>query len=249
MVRGQLAHAVLEDALRELVGTTGRFGPEHLGEAKRLAFEALERLRGDHRLSANPERAAAALRRLEAEVTRYLDWAATCGTTFTPREFELTFGGPKDERGPVELGGLRLQGRIDRVDLGPGGALVYDYKGAKGTPHAKWGTEGKLQLALYMLALPDLLGVEAVGGLYQPLGAEDPRPRGLLREDADPDLDCVDRDRAADPEAFDAVLAEALAAARTAADEIRAGRLEPRPETCGWRGGGCSYPSICRCQA
>jgi hypothetical protein len=43
------------------------------------------------------------------------------------------------------------------------------------------------------------------------------------------------------------LLAAIEAAALETVREIRAGRLEPRPETCGWKGDGCSYPSICRC--
>jgi hypothetical protein len=49
-------------------------------------------------------------------------------------------------------------------------------------------------------------------------------------------------------EEFEAVLAEVLAEAERAVEELRAGRLEPRPETCGWKGGGCTYPTICRCE-
>ena len=171
----------------------------------------------------------------------YLAWLAqheAAGAVFESAESEHK----------AQLGPVTLQGRIDRIDLAPdgGGALIYDYKGATATPQAKWQAEGRLQLALYMLALPDLLGVEADGGLYQPLGGDDPRPRGLLREDADPTLISVGKDRV-DAEAYDAVIGQARATALAAVEEIRAGRLHARPATCGWRGGGCSYPSICRC--
>jgi hypothetical protein len=97
-----------------------------------------------------------------------------------------------------------------------------------------------------MLAVPHLLGLEAVGGLYQPLGAEDPRPRGLLRGDADTGLDAVRTDRV-DEEAFEARLQEVLDAALAAVRGIRTGALEPRPDTCAWNGG-CAHPSICRCE-
>ncbi len=39
----------------------------------------------------------------------------------------------------------------------------------------------------------------------------------------------------------------AVAAAREAAAQARAGALQSRPDTCGW-GGGCAYPTICRCE-
>jgi hypothetical protein len=97
-----------------------------------------------------------------------------------------------------------------------------------------------------MLALPHLLDLEAVGGLYQPLGAEDPRPRGLLRGGADPSLEAVKNDRLAEDE-YEARLEEVLAAALAAVRGIRSGALEPRPATCAWNGG-CAHPSICRCE-
>jgi len=31
--------------------------------------------------------------------------------------------------------------------------------------------------------------------------------------------------------------------------ELRAGALEPRPETCTYNDKGCAYPTICRCEA
>jgi ATP-dependent helicase/DNAse subunit B len=247
LVRGQLAHAVLEDAIRALVSDGGRLTPEHLPEARRLALASLERLRGDHRLSANPQRAAAALRRVEAEVLRYLDFAATSGTRYTPRDFELTFGGREDDLPPVDLGdGLVLRGRIDRVDGAPDGtALIYDYKGAVATPWTKWPAEGKLQLALYLLALPQLVGLEPAGGLYQALGGDDPRPRGLIADGADPGAQVVRGDLVTPEEMADALDGARRAACAAVAD-VRAGRLEPRPGSCGWKGGGCSFPSICR---
>lgn len=252
IVRGELAHKVLERALGALHedGITGPLMPEHLPRARELALAALAEHAHDHRISPDPRRLAAALRRLQADVLRYLDFAAHAGSEFGPAHFELTFGGPGDELPAVAVAdGLSLRGRVDRVDVARDGgrAIVYDYKGATATARAKWTSEGRLQLALYLLALPELLGVRVDGGLYQPLSGTDPRPRGLLREGADPGLSVVAADRAPDDE-FAAALEDARAAARTAVAELRAGRLQPRPATCGWRDGGCSYPSICRCE-
>jgi ATP-dependent helicase/DNAse subunit B len=248
MVRGALAHKVLEEAL---AGHAGEQEPRPLcpGDAPRLralAHEALQRHAAGYPISANPERLRAALRRLEADLVRYLEWAAHAGSAHAPAHFELTFGG-REERPAVELDGLTLRGRIDRIDVGGDGtAMLYDYKGSTAAPQAKWVPDGKLQLALYMLALPHLLGLEAVAGLYQPLGgSDDPKPRGLARDEADRGQKLTKNDRV-DDAAFAAVLDGALAAAITAVSEIRAGRLEPRPATCGWRNGGCTHPSVCR---
>ncbi|MCW3010599.1 MAG: hypothetical protein JWO90_1003, partial [Solirubrobacterales bacterium] len=250
MVRGALAHKVLEDALVQHVGEAEPrpLLPADAPRLRALAHEALARHAARYRISANPERLRAALRRLEADLVRYLEWAAHAGSAAAPAHFELSFGEGQPHPG-VELGGVRLRGRIDRVDVGGDGtALLYDYKGSTAAPQAKWVADGKLQLALYMLALPHLLGLEAVAGLYQPLGgSQDPKPRGLVREDADPGQELTRRDRV-DDAAFAAVLDGALAAAAQAVHEIREGRLEPRPATCGWRGGGCTHPSVCRAE-
>jgi ATP-dependent helicase/DNAse subunit B len=263
MLRGELAHRVLEEALRALadggdrVGAAGTLVPERLDEARAHLHAALERHAAQARISVNPERLRSHLRRLEADLLRYVDHAAHAGSALAPAHFELRFGRPEDEREPVALAGgeLRLAGRIDRVDVDPGGratgsapqAIVYDYKGRSAPPQAKWLAEARLQVGLYMLALPELLGLEAVGGLYQPLGGDDARPRGLLRADADPGLASVDTDRL-DDDAFAERLGQVLDAALAAVRAIRAGTLVPRPGTCAY-GGGCAHPSICRCEA
>src|SRR5262249_23763265 len=90
--------------------------------------------------------------------------------------------GEDTERGPLLLGGLALHGRIDRVDVaGRGGAgVVGDARRGKAPRHDDFEKQGKLQLALYMLALRDLWEIEPLAGLYTSLSAtRDPRPRGL----------------------------------------------------------------------
>jgi ATP-dependent helicase/DNAse subunit B len=144
--------------------------------------------------------------------------------------------------------GLRLRGRIDRVDLDPDRreAIVYDYKGREATPGRGWEDKGRLQIPLYMRAVRDLLGLDSVGGFYLPLSARDQRPRGALLAEADPDLDCLSNDRFTREE-LDELIASASRRAAQAAGEIRAGRLVSRPQTCA-PGGGCAYPGICRCE-
>jgi RecB family exonuclease len=149
---------------------------------------------------------------------------------------------------PLELGdGVLLRGRIDRVDLGPSGeAVVYDYKARAAPPSAKWVGDGQWQVALYMRAVERLLGHVAVGGFYQPLAGRDIRPRGALSGDGGVELDVVRTDRV-EGDTLQRLLDECVAAARAAAGEARSGALEPRPDTCAY-GGGCAYPTICRCE-
>jgi RecB family exonuclease len=151
-----------------------------------------------------------------------------------------------EEKFDVDLGPFPIVGQIDRIDVRDGEAVIVDYKGKTVTPVARWVKDGKLQLGLYVLAARRLGHGDPVGALYQPLGLEEGTPRGAIVAEADPGRD-VKKTDVLDREAFEAVLADVLAEAEKAVAELRAGALEPRPETCGWAGGGCSYPTICRC--
>ncbi len=255
LVRGSFAHAALEQVIGALApdGGPAPLTTEALPQARILLREALDELEHKHRISVNPQRLRAAVRRLEVDLDAYLEHAAQSGSAFAPRPelLEVRFGGSKDERPAAMLAGgaLPLAGRIDRVDVSPAGdkAIVYDYKGRTAPPAATWLVEGKLQMGLYMLAARELLGLDVVGGLYQPLGADDRRPRGAIETLADPGLAVVKNDRLA-PEQIDDLLGDVLAEAVTVVADIRAGRLEPRPRTCGFRESGCAFPSICRCE-
>jgi ATP-dependent helicase/DNAse subunit B len=247
MVRGALAHKVLEHALSRLVAGGG-LTPDRLDEARVLLHEALEQHADEIRISVNPQRLKAQLRRLEVDLIAYLEYAAGCRTTFTPSEFEVSFGGASDALPALELfdGELRLAGKIDRVDRRGAEAIVYDYKGKTASAGSRWLQDGKLQVGLYMLAVRQVLGARAAGGFYQPLGSPEPQPRGVLLEDVDPDLDMKGTDRV-DEAKLNELLDGCAVAARAAVAAMRAGRLEPSPDSCGWNGSGCQHPSICRC--
>jgi ATP-dependent helicase/DNAse subunit B len=257
LARGGLAHAALKDTLEGLRRETGsaRLTLERLQLARELLAAALAENEPDHPLSVAPERRTAVRRRLQADLERYLRHAAETASRLEPSELELGFGiAEGDERGePSSLpafelgGGLRMRGRIDRVDVGEGGeAVVYDYKGGQAPAAARWIRDGSLQVALYMRAVEQLLGLRAAGGFYQPLSGESLRARGVLDGDAGIEIECVGTDIREHAEVRE-LLEEAVAAARQVADEAGRGALEPRPATCGFRGG-CMYPTICGCE-
>src|SRR4029079_14844438 len=104
--------------MRCVVCAGGGLRPEILDEAKRHLHAALDRHAANARISVNTERLRAALRRLEADLVRYLDHAAHARSELVPAHFELRFGGTRDElpAAPLAGGELRLAGRIQPVD-------------------------------------------------------------------------------------------------------------------------------------
>jgi len=258
LVQGGLMHAVLERLYEERPGGDPLPRPASLAawiERARLLVAELAAERG---LGAHPAERAIA-RRVEGLLARFLaEEAGRDSGGFEPWLLEASFGEDEGAERPVlELDGWGLHGAIDRVDRDPAGrALVLDYKLSRTvTPRSKFEEQAKLQLQLYLIAVAEHWGGEAVGGLYHPLrGTSARRPRGAVREDAAAQLDSyglypkdlVDR------EEFD----EMLAAARRRAGEIvarmRRGEIRrdpgPRP---GLRGhdvcpGFCQFAPICR---
>jgi ATP-dependent helicase/DNAse subunit B len=242
MRRGSLAHAALERTLGLLREQTGSAAvvPASLD----AALAALETVLGELRTSARTVEARAGVRTLGADIERYLRYEAASGAGLEPAWLEWGFGGDRDEAGPLELpgAGLAVTGRVDRIDTRADGlTLIRDYKGKTVYPGARWAEDHRLQVALYAVAVREKLGLEPAGALYQPLGAPDPRPRGFVRDDVPGRYVGGD---VVDGEAFAAALDGALAAAASAATDLKAGRIRPCPGSCSFAG--CAYPGICR---
>ena len=150
----------------------------------------------------------------------------------------------------LDLGGVRIHGQIDRVDVTPDGrfGVVHDYKtGSKAWAAAKLAEEGKLQLQLYARALRELWEIEPIGGLYHPLGARgDPRPRGFVAAgiEATEALDLVGTDRLEHDEVRE-LLDAGESRAKESVAAMRAGQIDRDPN-----GGSCPpwcrYQPICR---
>ena len=243
MVRGSYAHTVLQrtyERLREESGAR-RVTPATLPLAERILLEELREHRGDFRLSPKQTRVRAAVRRLEFDLLRYLRYDAEADGSFEPEHLEYTFE-------DVDVGGVRVSGKIDRVDTWNGHALVRDYKsGRRADPYkvASWERENHFQAALYMLVARAQLALEPAGGVYVPLGGTERRPRGMVAKEV-PEVGSgfFANDRL-DAERFEEVLAWARRRIAETAARMRAGELSCSPDTCAWNGG-CSYPSICR---
>jgi ATP-dependent helicase/DNAse subunit B len=249
MVRGSYAHEVLHHTYRRLREETGvrRVTHENLSDAERILLEELRQHSSSFQLSPKQTRVRAAARRLEFDLLRFLRTEADSDSRFEPVELERDFGfGGAD---PVELdGGLRVRGRIDRVDEYDGMALVIDYKTGRRVDRykvASWEPENRFQAALYMLVVEKLLGLRPAGGVYVALGSDDSRPRGMVAKDVDElGKRWVDTDRL-DVQAFREKLDWALGRIRETDALMRAGELRACPDRCDWNGG-CKYPSVCR---
>jgi len=257
MTRGSCIHAVLERALARL---SWPLDDAALTEAEAVVREIVADVAPRFTLGRGAAAQAAAAHEIAADVLRLLRHEAEAGGAFRPAHLELQFGIGREEGAlpALELDGggagetaaaglLRLRGVIDRVDLdGAGRALVRDYKSGRRRPEwpvARWQSGDQLQVALYMLAVRQLLGREPAGGVYQPLRGEDLRARGAVRADVDAGALVLDTDRR-DAEQLEAELEAAALRACQLAAQLRSGALAPAPETCARDG--CAYPGICR---
>ncbi|HET6867576.1 MAG TPA: PD-(D/E)XK nuclease family protein [Solirubrobacteraceae bacterium] len=246
LARGSYMHTVLEQVLRRLAAPVT---PDNLPAALELLDAVLAETA--HGIAAGRGEAvrAAWSRAVRADLRRYLTYEAGDGSDWPIDGVELRFGFDSEDSLPaLELDeNVRLRGIIDRVDSDAGGhAIVRDYKSGSARPEhqgARWATDRQLQVALYMIAVRELLGLEPVAGFYQPLGGGDMRARGVFLKGAAPGGRLVGND-GRDPDELAELLDEARVRALALAARLRAGSLEPCPATCSRDG--CKYPGICR---
>ena len=251
LVRGSYAHRVLELTYRRLREQTGsaRVTPSTLPQAETLLHQALREEQHQFKLSPSETRVRAAVRRLEFDLLRYLRHEADSESELEPMELELGFGLKNSELPPLRLEpeGIEIRGVIDRVDRANGHALVVDYKSGKNVIGVtKWGDKGKLQAPLYALVVKDLMGLEPIGAVYQPLAGDDLRPRGVVDSEHKQELGGrFFRTDWRDGEGLEDALDEARQTVRDVVRSMREGEIRPKPECCSG-GTGCAYPSICR---
>jgi ATP-dependent helicase/DNAse subunit B len=251
LARGSYMHAVLEQVLQRL-GTS--VTPATLTEALEILDQVLAER--SHEIAAGRGEAvrAAWSRIVAADLRRYLAHEARDDCGWTPSGLELRFGfdDDPDSLPPFVLGEdmgeeVLMRGIVDRVDTDPDGhAIVRDYKSGSGRPEhygARWAADRQLQVALYMLVVRELLGLDPVAGFYQPLGGGDLRARGVFVGGTELGGSLVDRDGRTKEE-LDELLADTRRRALALAERLRSGELEPCPATCSRDG--CSYPGICR---
>ncbi|MGH2889328.1 MAG: PD-(D/E)XK nuclease family protein, partial [Solirubrobacteraceae bacterium] len=255
LVRGNVMHALLERLLREL---DAPLTPATVDRALSLLDGLLAELgaSGPQALAAGAPDAVrrAVLRSIEAGLRRYLEYAARTGSGWSAYGLEVAFGFEDEGSLPaLELGDgperVLLRGRIDRIDTdGHGHAVVVDYKSGASRatwPAARWSADRRLQVAIYLLVVRELAGLDPVAGVYQPLRGEDLRARGVFLKGS---AACagLSRTDGRSAEEIGSLLDDAAERAVALARALRAGELTPCPRTCSHEG--CAHPTICRSQ-
>ena len=254
ITRGNLIHAVLEALLGELdgpldssslaraeVGLDGHLREYAAGPGADLGAGQPEVVR------------AGLLRGIRADLLRYLRHEAERGAGWRRHGLELRFGFDAEGDGgslpALALGEIRVRGMIDRVDTdGAGHALITDYKSGAvrpDQPAARWNADRRLQVALYLLVVRELTGLDPVAGFYQPLRGEDLRARGMYVDGTELGTAAHPRDRRSAQEFADE-LDDAARRATALAGALRAGMITPCPQNCSRDG--CAHPGICRSQ-
>jgi ATP-dependent helicase/DNAse subunit B len=259
LLQGGIVHEVLDALYGERTGGDPLPRPGSLeawiGRSRDLIAEAA----AGRGMGAHPAERAM-VRRIEGWLARFLaEEARRDDAGFEPWLLEAQFSDAEEaERPALSIDGWRLHGAIDRVDRAADGrALVLDYKlSSSVTPREKLEEDAKLQLQLYLIAVAELWGAEAVGGLYHPLrGTTARRPRGAILEEEAADLAAaygLSRTDAVDRAEFEELLADARRRAGEIVARMRAGSIDrdPGPGP-GMRGHGicprfCEFAPICR---
>ena len=255
-LKGSVAHTTLSRFFSGLPKELGsdRVEPERVEDAVRFMRACLDDALGGVRMDMTE------LQRRELDQTLWRDLEALVRAEaetplpLVPRSFEVSFGSDRSSQAlqpGLDLDGIKLSGKIDRIDVDPFSArgIVIDYKSGKAAHSAaEIEKELRLQIPLYMLVLRDLVGIEPLGGLYRPL-AGSRRMRGLLRELArddvlPPSAGLSDKDYV-DDETFWARVESARDKAREFAVRIQEGdvRHDPRGDECpSW----CDLWTVCR---
>jgi ATP-dependent helicase/DNAse subunit B len=258
LVQGGIVHAALDSLYKERPGGDALPRPASLSAWITRGDELVDEIAAARELGEHPAERAM-LARVKGLLARFLAEEAERETGgFEPWLLEAEFSESEEVEQPVlEIDGWRLHGAIDRIDRAADGrALVLDYKlSSKVSAREKLEEEAKLQLQLYTIAVGELWGAEAIGGLYHPLrGTSERRPRGIVLEDAAADLAgyrLAKTDKVTDEE-FDELLADTRRRAGEIVRRMRAGEIDrdpgPRP---GLRDHGicppfCDFAPICR---
>ena len=229
LASGSLLHTALSDTYQKL-RSRGLLPlrPSGFAQARTIAFAALDKAAAHNDLPGTVAQKKIAVVSMRRMIAALLYRESESGATLAASELELWIGGYEG----VDIGGLRVRGRIDRVDSDPTGEKLFilDYKSGHIPPKNKLGEEEGLQLPLYLLALAaERPQVQIIGGAYYSLKKQS--RSGLVTEStADLLGEIVDGCRILDEEDEKQLLALALQTAQIAVQDIRGGFIGLRED-------------------
>ena len=237
---GAVLHSVLEQHLRD----PGKAIAE-------LVRQALARELGDVVPGPDAMRARrAVLSTLDEFDAREQAFRATY--RLTPQQFEQSFSpaNPPALVIPSETGDVALAGKIDRIDVAPGGEqLIIDYKYSRGLKAPTLEADGQdtsLQLAVYLLYARDCAAARVIGAELYSL--KEWKRVGILRKAFVPAAVPESRNAVlVDDEEMDAFLAGWREWIVRAVADILAGRIDTVPrdlDKCGFAA--CEMCDVCR---
>lgn len=178
-------------------------------------------------------------------VARELEFSAATSGAWRPAYLEWPFG---SKQAPVTIGQnqIPVYGRVDRIDVGPGGALaIYDYKSGSTVPKAKDIREVKdIQLGLYALVAQKVLGSEVAGIWYYQIPMKG-RTEGVWRRAYHDAFNAGGkRSGKLDEGEWQELMSRVEEAVTACDDGVRSGVFDPTPsdEACRY----CDYVDICR---
>lgn len=182
--KGILVHQILFEFYANRHGQ--QLNAANFAEAKRQLDEVLERVSEAHRrfLSAKQETAIGRdnifwqieKERLQIALHKWLAAECAYDLPVVPRYFEVNVGRKREHTDanlscpqPISIGGVTLEAKIDRIDVGDGVFNVIDYKTGGSTIRIRDILEGRaLQLPVYLAIAKHLLNGEYLpaAGVY-----------------------------------------------------------------------------------
>jgi RecB family exonuclease len=241
-VLGELLHAVMRDTFRRLKDEgLLPLSLNRMHYAEEAAQSIIERLVASEECPgtlAERRLMVWGLRRMAGDL---LAMETETAGMLVMTDTELSIGG----EGGVDLGGVAVKGRVDRVDSTSRGQLfIIDYKSGSAPKKSELGTAEGLQLPLYMLALAaERQDDTVVGGAY--MSAKDRARSGVVAAGCEDLLGAGGRGcHIAGEEALQEILQAALDLALEAAEGMRGGAIAPLPDRdCpSW----CDLRPVCR---
>lgn len=219
---GRFAHDALARFYREWRPRAPRVTPETRDAAAQVAAEAIAAAARQVREPETLEEFVL-LDSVGPSVIALIERDEVFLPDYAPEHIEWEFGGPS-EVPAVDIGGVSLKGRADRIDVGPEGLIVVDYKRSNATSYEHIKTDGLVQLQLYAVAASRALGLPVAGGLYRSL--KDGSDRGFVRSGVSGSFKTAD---VIDEGSLGDLLDSAVAEARRVVGQMREGRIEPTP--------------------